>query len=289
MGSVCWPAGKKFAICLTHDVDRVYKRWWHSLYYFVKTRDVHHIKTLLGVRGNPYWNFDRITELEEKYGVRSTFFFLEEKKKFEMTNPKTFPLSFGYYSFDDPRIIQAIRMLDSGGWEIGLHGSYESYRNEDLLRIEKSRLEKVLGKKVIGVRQHFLNLDVPGTWQIQKKVGFNYDASFGFRERVGWRDGKDLPFRPFEEDNFLVIPLTIMDVALERSSRGLKEAAEKVEAILKYAERRGSLVTVLWHQRVFNESEFPGWSKLYEKIIVEGKRRNAWFATCREVYEVFET
>ena len=79
-----------------------------------------------------------------------------------------------------------------------------------------------------------------------------------------------------------------MDVALERSSKSLKEAVEKVEAILKYAERRGCLVTVLWHQRVFNENEFPGWSELYEKIIREGIRRQAWFGTCKDVYEVFK-
>jgi len=46
---------------------------------------------------------------------------------------------------------------------------------------------------------------------------------------------------------------------------------------------------VLWHQRVFNENEFPGWSRLYEKIIAEGKKRNAWFATCEDIYRVFAT
>lgn len=287
MRRIEFPSGKKFGICLTHDVDRIDKKWWHCIYYFMKTKRFYHIKTLLTKwKNNPYWNFDKIMALEDRYGVRSTFFFLNETKKLELLNPKTYPLSLGYYDINDPNVVNIIRELDENGWEVALHGSYDSYKNEDLLLKEKKTLEKILGKKVIGVRQHFLNLDIPNTWQIQKEVGFKYDASFGFRDRVGWRDRKYLPFRPFEEDDFLVIPLTIMDVALERSSKSLKEAVEKVEAILKYAERRGCLVTVLWHQRVFNEKEFPGWSKIYEKIIREGIRKQAWFGTCREVYDL---
>jgi len=44
-------------------------------------------------------------------------------------------------------------------------------------------------------------------------------------------------------------------------------------------------LSILWHQRVFNEKEFPGYLEIYEKIIQECKKRNAWFATGKEIYE----
>ncbi len=286
MNRLDWPDESKFSICLTHDVDRIDKKWWHCLYYFCKTGRLYHLRSIFNKgRINPYWNFEKIMQIEEKYGVRSTFFFLEEKKRFEVTNPSTFSITIGYYTLDDDRIIEVIENLVKYGWEIGLHGSYDSYKDENLLRKEKKRIEQVTGKKVLGVRQHYLNLLIPETWMLQKDAGFKYDSSFGLRSGVGWREMKTVPFKPFEDEDFLVIPLTIMDVALARVSKDIQDAWGKIEAILKYAERNGCVVTVLWHQRVFNENEFPGWSRLYEKIIAEGKKRNAWFATCRDVYE----
>jgi len=35
---------------------------------------------------------------------------------------------------------------------------------------------------------------------------------------------------------------------------------------------------------MFNEEEFPGYAEVYRKIIKEGKRRNAEFITCRNLY-----
>ena len=91
-----------------------------------------------------------------------------------------------------------------------------------------------------------------------------------------------------EEDDFLVIPTTIMDSALFYKYPDSDNAWRKILETFKYAERNGALVTVLWHQRVFNEKEFPGWSEIYERIIQEGLKRKAWFATCKEIWEVFK-
>lgn len=283
-----WPEGKKFALCLTHDVDRVYKTFWHCAYYFIKTGNTYHIKSIFTKkRDMPYWNFEKIMEIEEKHGVRSTFFFLNETTMFNPFRPSTYKL--GNYDIQDPRIVETIRKLDSGGWEIGVHGSYDSYRNKELLTKEKRTLEKIVGHRVIGIRQHYLNLEIPTTWRLQKEVGFKYDASFGYRRDVGFRENKIIPFKPFgDEDDFLVIPTTIMDSALFYKYPSPETAWRRILEIFKYAEKNGALVTVLWHQRVFNENEFPDWSRIYEKIIQEGLRRGAWFATCEEIWEVFK-
>jgi len=284
-----WPERKRFAICLTHDVDRVKKTWWQSLYYFVKTRKLYHLKTMFQKRNNPYWNFERIMAIEDKYGVRSTFFFLNESKKLEILRPSTYKLSLGRYDINSPEIVEIIKELDKNGWEIGVHGSYDSYRNKELLTKEKKALEKIVSHKVIGIRQHYLNLEIPTTWQLQKEVGFKYDASFGYRRDVGFRGNKLIPFKPFgEEDDFLVIPTTIMDSALFYKYPSPKMAWRKISEVFKYAERTGALITILWHQRVFNENEFPEWSKIYERIITEGLKRGAWIGTCKDVYEWFK-
>jgi len=82
-----WPEGKKFALCLTHDVDRIRKEWWHCLYYFAKTKRMYHLRSLFPQSEDSYWNIERIMNIEDRYGVRSTFFFLKESKKLEVFKP----------------------------------------------------------------------------------------------------------------------------------------------------------------------------------------------------------
>jgi peptidoglycan/xylan/chitin deacetylase (PgdA/CDA1 family) len=279
-----WPNEKKFALCLTHDVDRVDKKWWQCAYYFFKHRDPYQLKSLLTKKKErPFWNFERIMEIESKYGVRSTFFFLNETKKANLLKPSTYSLSFGYYKIDDPRIVGIIRALDSDGWEIGVHGSYDSYLNKDLLRKEKATLEGILGKPVLGIRQHYLNLSIPRTWELQAREGFRYDSSFGFRDKVGFRDDKLRPYRPLD-DELLEIPMTIMDGPLFASSRNNEEAWEKCKRLIDQAQNQSALLTILWHNNRFNDKEFPGQTEIYEKIIKECQSRGAWVATGEEIY-----
>jgi len=232
----------------------------------------------------PYWNFERIMEIENKYGVKSTFFFLHETKSIDLLQPKNWALSLGRYNFfHDEKISEIIQRLHDNGWEIGLHGSYDSYKNKDMLAQEKKLLEDVVGDEIVGIRQHYLNLEIPQTWKIQEEVGFKYDASFGSNYEIGFREGKYLPFHPFN-DSFLVIPLTIMDSALFRNSKSIEEAWVKCEDLINQAEKRGALLTVVWHQRVFNEKEFPGWSKVYKKVIQECIRRDAWVTKAMDIW-----
>src|SRR3990167_5511945 len=174
-----WPHNKKFAVFLSHDVDQARKHLLQALYYFYQQKRFYHL--IPQFFDNPYWTFETITKLEEECSVRSTFFFLNESIHFEILKPKTWRPSLGRYSIFEKEITKVIKKLDRGGWEIGLHGSYNSYRDKTLLANEKEDLEKILGKEVYGIRQHYLNLDIPNTWQIQRNLGLRYDASFGFR------------------------------------------------------------------------------------------------------------
>jgi len=276
-----WPDNRNFALCLTHDVDRV-KKSYQYFTYFAKTLRPYHLLSMF-LKEEPYWNFEKIMDLERKHDVKSTFFFLNEKKKTRMLSPKDFLLRYGRYDIHDPKIVEVICKLYSDDWEIGVHGSYDSFKNKDLLRQEKKELEEIVGDDIIGIRQHYLNLENKKTWKFQQEAGFRYDSSFGFRTKIGFRDNKYLPFHPFNNSAFLVIPLAIMDSALFDSSIDLNDAWKRCKRLIEQTEKQHSLLTVLWHQRVFNEKEFPGWSKIYEKIIIECKKRNAWVATTGEI------
>jgi peptidoglycan/xylan/chitin deacetylase (PgdA/CDA1 family) len=281
MEKIEWPEGKKFAVCLSHDVDRV-RKTYQFLTHFIVERRFYHLISILQ-KPNPYWQFERIMELEKKYDVRSTFFFLKETKKFELFKPSTYILSLGHYDFKNPEVKKIIKKLDSNGWEIGLHGSYDSYKDKKLMQQEKQELENVVDKSIIGIRQHYLNLDIPQSWEIQKEIGFKYDATFGYRDKIGFRDEKIIPFKPFN-DNFLVIPLNVMDGVVFSIYDNDTIRWEKIQELINLTERKGGLITFLWHQRVFNEKDFPGWASMYEKVIKECQDRKAWIVPCEKIY-----
>jgi len=270
-----------FNICLSHDVDRVTKTFQygtHALKALSKgdlNNFIYHVSSFF--QKQPYWQFDRIIEIENKYKVKSSFYILNESLSFNFFKLKTWPLSIGYYNIHNEKLINTLKHLDNNGWEIGVHGSYNSYNNISLLKKEKKELEELIGHKVDGIRQHFLNLSEE-TWSLHKKAGFLYDASFGYKKKVGFKNGKYLPFTPSGMSDFTVVPLSIMDSNLMSLQNPWKVALK----IIEEAEQNQACLVINWHQRVFNEKEFPGYSELYIQIIEECKKRNANFHTIGE-------
>lgn len=178
------PDGKKFLIWLSHDVDRVYKKPFHSAMHTLQSLNFKHMADYFKGK-NSYWNFEKILEIERSYDVRSTFYFLNESIKFNALNPKTYFLAKNRYTFSDPAIENIIQLIDKSGWGVGLHGSYNSFENEALIKDEKQVLEKIIEYSVDGIRQHYLNLNIPQNWEMQKKADFTYDASFGLSKARG--------------------------------------------------------------------------------------------------------
>ncbi|RQG96179.1 polysaccharide deacetylase family protein [Natrarchaeobius oligotrophus] len=284
------PKDFEFALCLTHDVDRPYKTF-QAPYYALKERDPSHLKPLV-TSERPYWQFEEIMALEDELGVRSSFYFLNEKRLLrdkdprDWIDPKNWKLFAGRYDITSDEIVDVIRMLDDGGWEVGLHGSYESYDDLERLKFEKETLEEILGHQIVGGRQHYLNLKKPESWKYQKKIGLKYDASLGSSEKIGFEYGYGT-LRPFNDD-FVVFPLTVMEIATMDSSDDLKHAWNRCQDLLYVAKDNNSVMTILWHPRMFNQDEFPGYKDLYRRIIKEALQLGAWVGPCEKWYDMNE-
>jgi hypothetical protein len=281
-----WPGGRKFAVCLTHDVDELSKTYRHvtvparhlmrgNLVGAVRQL-LHSAADLLGGR-NPYWTFDDIMKLEGELGVKSSFYFLEEKGRVSILSPKTWILSGRRYSLNNPPVKAMIKKLAGGGWDVGVHGSYDSFQDEGLFSAEKDRLEGIIGG-IHGTRQHHLNLCFPKTWRIHESCGLEYDTSLGFKDTCGFRWGTCFPFHPLDCGelkplNLLEIPLTIMDTPLF-SHKG--DVSRECAGLMDKVQNYGGVLTLLWHHSVFNRSEFPGFTQTYSSIIESALQRDAW-------------
>lgn len=267
----------EFALCLTHDVDRPYKNY-QAVYDAIRERDL----TRLGALrpgDDPYWQFESLMDLEGELGVRSAFYFLSDpglgKRPYrQWLRPRYWLEHCGRYDIEAPRMAHIIEALDTRGWEIGLHGSYDSYDDGKRLRIEKEKIEGVVGHSVRGGRQHFLNRS-PETWNHHRAIGLGYDSSLGSSTKCGFDHGYDLLY-PFD-DEFTVFPLTIMEVALDDTNGNLDESAAwaECERLLDEAAANDAVMTVLWHPRYVGP-DFPGYRGLYRRLIERALEMGAW-------------
>ena len=276
-----YPDGKKFAVCLTHDTDVVRfsgSRIARGVVRALRKRQISKSLKILLSRVNknlnPLWNFAQIMDLEEKHGAKSSFFFLALDSADEDFN------------FRIEELKNELRNIIDNGWEVGLHGGHKAYNNLDEIKKEKERLENVIGKEVIGYRNHYMRFKVPTTWKLLKEAGFKYDTTFGYPDCVGFRNGMCHPFKPFNLNtngyiDILEIPLTIMDRTLDAYMRlDTKNAWQITKGLIDTVERYKGVITILWH----NTYMVGEMLEFYERILTYCRERGAWMTSAEEIW-----
>jgi len=284
---VKYPENKKFAVCLTHDVDDIYPPITHMLLsslYLIKTLNFNELgKQLLWKFSkrwrSPYRNFEQIMEIERKFDGKSTFYFLVAEQ-----DPRRFR-----YNIED--LEDELRFIVDNGWSVGLHVGYYSFDKLESIILEKKKLEKVLGKEVIGCRNHYLRFKVPDTWEILAKVGFKYDTTFGYPDTIGFRNGMCHPFRPFNinsnsEIDIMEIPLAIMDETLfDCTKLDSTEALTELKGMIDVVAEYNGILVILWHNYIFGCPFREKWARLYESILSYCYDRNAWMTSADKIYQ----
>jgi len=267
-----------FGFMLTHDVDRVDKYTFSELKLRIKqmfkNSSDHELFTRrlkkaflsftrIFTGSNPYWNFDWLIQIENRYNLNSTWFFLPQGERH----------MDAYYSLNEARIMKLVEFLASKGDEIALHGTVKSGTDLKILKDNLSQFETAINSKPIGNRQHWLRFEYPNTLRNLESVGIQYDSSWGFPDRVGWRNSYCHPFHPYdlEEDRMMNIwefPLCVMDVTLFQYMKlSNKDAEETVYRLLSEVQKHRGLLVLLWHNSFFDEDQYPGLSKLYQQIL----------------------
>lgn len=277
-----YPENKKFVVVLTHDVDLVFPSWKYRYYISAKLALKLKFKrswNILTKKENPYWTFKKIITLEGKYNAKSSFYFLTSDRDIRSVN----------YQIKD--LSEEIQYILDKGWEVGLHGGYYSYNSLEEIKKEKEILEKDLGKKVIGYRNHCLRFNIPNTWRILKELGFKYDTTFGYNDMIGFRNGLCFPFKPYDmendkEINILEISLNIMDETLFRyMNLDLNKAWECCKKSIDIAMKYGGVFTVNWHNNGFDGIYWENYEKLYEMILKYCYEKNAWMTNGENVWK----
>jgi hypothetical protein len=290
-----YPAGKQFAVVLTHDMDVVRKsakdRVKHILHGINRTVQLAQTRKFTetpeelfrtfskAMRRAEYNNIDYLIGLEEKNGVRSSLNVYVKNKR-NKSGLLSWLYNPDYNIFGDITLVEKLKTLFDKDFEVGIHGSYASGYSSSLLGEEVKALEGIVRRKILGGRQHFLDYSVSCTPKIFAEATIEYDTSLGFRDLNGFRAGACLPYYLYDfttnnTTNVLEIPLVIMDGVLFDHQDGTKESAwRSVVGILEKIKGAQGCSSVVWHQRVFNNRDYPFWEEIYLMLISWVKDNN---------------
>lgn len=298
-----WKNGARFAVALSHDVDDVRLRSVaQSLRLLSLSRSPKSYafrgglaalsRSLLASSGSdPYSQFERWAQQEADRGFGATWFvFGQTRLAHEYDAPY---LLSDRLSFEGrtTSVGQMFGSLGARGFEIGLHGTYGSWRDAGVLRAERERVARATGREVTSTRQHYLRFDIDRTLAAQEGAGLTTDATLGYNEAIGFRAGIAAPFHPWnagalQAHRLLEVPLTLMDGALFRSFQLSPEAAvRRTLEHLESVERVGGLAGLLWHPNAAAERLFPGWWSCFVAALDHLVARGAWVANVGEIAE----
>jgi len=282
----CWPGDHTFAVAFSHDIDRLHmhgsltteartiagKLLRGEGFAAVRRRLSDRRGVRRGNRADPYDTVARIAKYHRAHEFGATFFWIA-------TEPSVRDAD---YRPGTPEVAETIRALGSSPFECGLHGSYDSHLDTNALLRQKSNLEQAAKSTVRATRQHYLRFKLEDTWTAQRRAGLHVDSTLGFAERVGFRSGLAVPFRPwsFVENrphDLWEVPLVMMDVTLKEYMHLAPEAAiERCGKMIDTLQHHGAGTSLLWHNSALNDIDWPGWDRVYDFWLKETHRLGGW-------------
>jgi hypothetical protein len=305
------PAGYRFVVCLTHDIDFVGMRdhfFDHSMFGFGYRAVVGSVRNFLRRRltfgqvienwkavgslpfvfagwARDFWEpFDWYLEAEKD--LPTTYFLIPFKRRagIKVDSPNASRRATAY---DIGDLKESTSTLLEHGCELGVHG-IDSWHDSEKGREELARTRAVTGASSIGIRMHWLLRDAT-TPRVLEDAGYHYDSTFGYNDTVGYRAGTGQVFRPLGTEKILELPLHIQDGALffpDKLDLSEQQAEQRCRPLIDAAIRLGGVLTLLWHDRSHAPERF--WGEFYRRLIAQLKAMDAWFASGSQAVGWFE-
>ena len=258
----------------TYDIDSAWAYYQKGLIralggYFLamKKMDGHEIKertlVLLKRKKDPFDTFDLQLEYQKKYGLKPVYFFL-----------------FARYSNYDKNVnirnkkykLLIKRIADYA--KIGIHPSYYSVENPELLKNELESLERVVNKDVNRSRQHFLRLIMPDTYRNLIENDILDDYTMGYAAQPGFRASICTPFHFYDldverETTLRINPFAVMDGTLkDYMDLTPADALDVIKGLITEVKKVNGTFISLWHNESLSDQlRWKGWREVYEKML----------------------
>lgn len=218
------------------------------------------------IKKDPFDTFDTILKVQQEKNIKTIFFFL-------VGNYTTFDTNVSTSKTKYRLLIKEMQDYAS----VGLHPSYFTMHNPELLKKEKIRLEHIVNMPIQKSRQHYLRFSLPETYQNLIDLEVEEDYSMGYASNVGFRASTCTPFYFYDLDFEIqtplkVFPFALMDTTLndymkltpKQSLGRIRDLKNEVKAV------NGIFITLFHNESLSDYDRWKGWKRLYDSMIKIG-------------------
>ena len=218
---------------------------------------------LAGIKKDPFDTYEAFETLHEKFHlIPACFFAVGDAGPFDNNLP--------YRNKGFRKLISQLACRN----RIGIHPSYDSWKNQKKVETEKTRLELITRRKITASRQHFLKISFPETYSALIDSGINKDFTMGFASQPGFRAGMCFPFKWYDlkaekETSLEIWPFQVMDGTLKHYMKLTpEEAKQTIKEMIKQVKQVNGIFISLWHNHSLSgKKEWAGWEKVYEELV----------------------
>jgi hypothetical protein len=221
------------------------------------------IKVMSGCQKDPFDCYDYIFETHKKNKLKSIFFI----------HPGTSGKFDKNISLKNSHFKAIINQITKNS-EIGIHSSFRSVSEPNLLDKEISELSLSSGTQISKCRQHFINIKFPETFRNYIKHGITDDYSLGYASHTGFRAGICTPFyfydiKAEEETKLLLHPFSFMDGACKiYMNLDINESITEINKLIQEIKKVNGIFISLWHnESLADTGQWKSWRKVYESMI----------------------
>lgn len=266
---------KNFEFLPTYDIDIAFsyrgKGWWRNSAALVRSLGKgqwpafrERLAVLQGRQPDPYDCYEWLDRLHAKSGYKARYFFHVGLRQ-------------GVY---DRNILPSQPVLrdlighTGSKYTIGLHPSWRSGDEENLLTVEKETLERISGKPISLSRFHYIRFLLPHGYRRLIAAGIKEDHSMGYGSINGFRASVASPFYWYdlekeERTGLLLYPFCFMEAnSYYEQKQGSEESLDEMMGYLKRTRDVNGLMVTIWHNNFLgSDPAFQSWREVYARFL----------------------
>jgi len=173
------------------------------------------------------------------------------------------------YKLEDQKIQRLLKYIDKRGHKIGVHSTYQTYKDKEKAKLQKDILDKILKQLNIKQtikenRQHYLRWDSSTTPQVLEYIELEYDTTGGYADMIGFRYGVCYEFSMFDILNrqklnlkqrpLIVMECTLIDEAYMNYGY-TKKTITAINDLKSKCKKYNGNFSLLWHNNHFKNKE----------------------------------
>lgn len=224
------------------------------------------LKVMSGSDADPFDTYAWLEVLHRKHGLQPCYFFLlaEQRRGYDKNiSPHTQGMQ---------QLIKAV----ARNYDTGIHPSWQSGDDVNLLRKEIALLQSIIMKPVTKSRQHYIRMTLPDTYRLLIESGIREDHSMGYGSINGFRASVATFFYWYdlskeEQTSLCIRPFCYMEAnsffeqhyTAEQAAEELQQFHDVVKSV------NGELITIFHNHFITEQKQWSPWRNMYAAFIAE--------------------